>query len=242
MATARPVVHCFQHSERVQPLTVLEWARERDVELRITRVDLEPLPPAETIERLVVLGGQMNTDEAHAHPWLDAERELLGELVRRPTPPRILGICLGSQLLAEVLGGRVTRATEPEIGWQRVQLTDDGRRSSVFAVLGGELDVFEWHGDTWTLPPGAQLTVTSEGCVTQAFSWGERVHAVQFHPEFTAARTRELAATTTDDLDRGGWVQRPETFFGAAGDTRFDRLARYCRALLDAALDVSPSD
>jgi GMP synthase-like glutamine amidotransferase len=233
------VVHCLQHSERVRALTVAEWAAARGVELRITRVDQAPLPDPDEVERLVVLGGQMNTDEAARHPWLDQERAFLTRVLERDAA-RVFGICLGSQLLAEVLGGSVGRAEVPEIGWQRIELTEAGRRSPVFGALGtDEFDAMEWHGDAWTLPPGAQLTATSAGCATQAFSFGERVHAVQFHPEFTHARTSELAATTTDDLTRGGFVQQPDAFLADAA--RFDRLAGHCSTLLDAALDVRPS-
>jgi GMP synthase (glutamine-hydrolysing) len=197
------------------------------------RVDLESLPDPREVELLVVLGGQMNTDEEAEHPWLDFERAFLAAVLELDRA-RVFGICLGSQLLAEVLGGRVGRADVPEIGWQRIELTEAGRRSPVFGVLEESFEAMEWHGDLWTLPPGATLTATSAGCPTQAFSFGERVHAVQFHPEFTFERTTELAATTTDDLDRGGAVQRAEQFL--ADPTLFDANARRCMQLLDAAL------
>jgi len=226
------VVHCLQHSERVQPLTVSTWATARGVDLRVVRVDLEPLPGPDTVERLVVLGGGMNTDEADQHPWLDGERAFLAEVLARGRA-RVFGICLGSQLFAEVLGGSVGRADVPEVGWQRIELTDAGRASRVFGPLG-DFDAMEWHGDAWELPPGATLVATSTGCATQAFSMGERVHAVQFHPEFTFERTTELAATTTDDLTRGGYVQRPETFL--ADPERFAQLEATCHELLDHAL------
>jgi GMP synthase-like glutamine amidotransferase len=232
------VVHCLQHSERVRALTVAQWAESRGVELRIVRVDEQPLPDPARVERLVVLGGQMNTDQAAQHPWLDDERAFLEQVLERGSA-RVFGICLGSQLLAEVLGGSVGCAEVPEIGWQRIELTDAGRRSAVFGALGSDaFDAMEWHGDAWTLPPGATLTATSAGCTTQAFSCGERVHAVQFHPEFTHARTSELAATTTDDLSRGGFVQPADAFL--ADPARFDQLAERCHVLLDAALDVRP--
>lgn len=229
----RPIVHCLQHSERVRALTVAEWATLRDVDLRIVRVDLEQLPDPHDVERLVVLGGQMNTDEAATHPWLDAERSFLARVLELEVA-RVFGICLGSQLLAEVLGGSVTRAEQREIGWQSVQLTDAGRRSAVFAGLPARFDAFEWHGDAWQLPPGAELTITGDSCATQAFAAGPRVSAVQFHPEFTFARTRELAATTSDDLTPGGQIQPPDGFL--AEPERFERLRELCLLLLDRAL------
>ncbi|MCW2962110.1 MAG: amidotransferase [Thermoleophilia bacterium] len=223
---------CFQHSERVRPLDVERWATDRGVELQVVRVDLEPLPDPAVVEQLIVLGGQMNTDQVEQHPWLDAERDFLRALVARPTP-RIVGICLGAQLLAEVLGGSVGRAEHPEIGWHRLELTPAGQRSPVFGTLEPSFDAFEWHGDAWTLPPGAELTVTGATCATQAFSWDGRVHGVQFHPEFTFARTTELAATTADDLTRGGAVQAAHQFL--ADPTRFDQLTSKLDTVLDAA-------
>ena len=225
---------CIQHSERVRPLSVETWAAARDeVDLVVHRVDLEPLPRPDEFDRVIVLGGQMNTDEREAHPWLDDERAFLAELVERPHA-RVFGICLGAQLLAEVLGGSVGRAEHPEIGWHPITLTSDAAASDVFDTLPATFDAFEWHGDSWALPPGASLIATSPSCGTQAFEWEGRVHAVQFHPEFTHERTTQLAATTTDDLTVGGFVQPAEQFL--ADPRRFDESREQLFAMLDAAL------
>ncbi|MCW2928963.1 MAG: amidotransferase [Thermoleophilia bacterium] len=230
----RPVVHCLQHSERVRPLTVGEWAQLRGLELRVVRVDEdEDLPPLEEVERLVVLGGGMNTDDSALHPWLDDEREFLTQVVALGRA-RVLAICLGSQLVAEVLGGTVGRADVPEIGWHEVELTEAGAASPVFGALPRRFEAMQWHGDAWQLPPGAVLTVTGATCATQGFSFEDRVHAVQFHPEFTYDRTVELAESTTDDLSTGGGVQAPAQFL--ADPTRFDRSRELCLTLLDRAL------
>jgi GMP synthase-like glutamine amidotransferase len=230
----RPVVHCIQHSERVRPLAVGEWAAERSLELRVVRIDLqEPLPEVAAVERLVVLGGQMMTDEVDEHPWLDTERAWLRKVVDLGAA-RVLGICLGSQLLAEVLGGSVGRADVPEVGWQRIERTDAGARDPLMSRLPPAFDAMQWHFDSWQLPPGAVLTATSAGCPTQAFTYGDRVHAVQFHPEFTYERTTELVATASQPLQVGGCVQDPESFL--ADPDRFAELGALCRRLLDAAL------
>ena len=232
-------IHCIQHSERVRALDVERWATSRGVDLRIVRADLGELPAADDVRDLIVLGGEMNTDEAAKHPWLDEERELLRALLAR-AEVRIFGICLGSQLLAEVLGGSVGRAQHREIGWHQATLTEAGRASRVFGSLEPTTDVFEWHGDSWTLPDGATLTLTGATCATQAFEWDDRVFAVQFHPEFTYARTRELAATTSDDLESGERaVQRAEEFL--ADPRRFDRSQQLLDTLLDGAFALSPT-
>lgn len=232
----RTVVHCIQHSERVRPLTVAEWADERDVELRVVRIDEgDELPPAGEVDRLVVLGGGMNTDQVDAHPWLVRERAWLGSVLELDRA-RVLGICLGSQLLAEVLGGSVARAEHPEIGWQRIERTAAGALDPVFGHLPDSFDAMQWHGDAWTLPPGATLVATSAGCTTQAFTFGDRVCALQFHPEFTFERTTQLVATTTDDLTPRGWIQSSDEFL--ASPERFARMRELCMGLLDRALLV----
>lgn len=233
---SRPVVHCIQHSESVRPLTVAEWAAERGLDLEVVRVDLEErLPVPGEVERLVVLGGGMNTDQVDEHPWLAGEGDWLRDVVDLGRA-HVLGICLGSQLLAGVLGGSVGRAAVPEIGWQRIERTVDGDADPVFAALPPTFDAMQWHGDAWTLPPGARLLATSAGCEAQAFGWGDRVRGVQFHPEFTHTRTAELAASTTDDLTPRSCIQAPEAFL--AEPARFDALREVCVRLLDGALDV----
>jgi GMP synthase (glutamine-hydrolysing) len=228
------VVHCIQHSERVRPLTVAEWAKERGADLRVVRVDmLGALPPVPLVERVVVLGGAMNTDQTDEHPWINLEREWLREIVQQGRA-KVLGICLGSQLLAEALGGSVERAAVPEIGWQRIERTADGATDRIFSALPAEFDAMQWHGDAWTLPPGAKLVATSRGCATQAFAWGDNVHGLQFHPEFTYERTRQLVETTTDDITPGGFVQSPDEFL--ADPARFERMRELCFTLLDRAL------
>lgn len=235
-ATTPTLVHCFQHSDTVRPLSVADWARARGHELRVVRVDLEPLPSAGDIGHLVVLGGAMNTDQQEEHPWLAAERALLRELVSS-THARILGICLGSQLLAEALGATVSRARVREVGWQRVQLTDAGRECAVFGVLPESFDVFEWHGDEWELPDGAEHVVTSAGCPWQAFTVGSRITAVQFHPEFTYERVAEMAAASGPEEFAGpGHVQQPAEFLDRP--ERFDELQERCFGLLDRALAI----
>ncbi len=232
------VVHCLQHSERVRALSVADWAAARGIDLRIIRIDeREPLPAAPLVERLVVLGGAMMTDQVDEHPWLDLERDWLRAVIQHGHA-RVLGICLGSQLLAEALGGKVTRAEVPEVGWQQVVRTSDGDSHPVFSALPEQFDAMQWHYDAWQLPPGAQLVATSDGCPTQAFAYGDRVLAVQFHPEFTLERTRELAATTTDDLTPRGCIQSPEQFL--ADPERFETMRELCFDLLDLALDVQP--
>lgn len=132
---------------------------------------------------LVVLGGPMNVDQVSEFPFLQRELTWLREALARDLP--VLGICLGSQLLAKSLGSLVFPNQVKEIGWYDVELVapaDD----PVFGGLTGRHTVFQWHGDTFELPAGAVQLARSQQCEQQAFRYGTRAYGLQFHIEVTA--------------------------------------------------------
>jgi GMP synthase-like glutamine amidotransferase len=117
----------------------------------------------------------------------------------------VLGICLGSQLLAEALGARVVRNPEPEIGWFPVERAPD----AIWPGLPHSISVFHWHEDSWELPRGAVRLYGSSGCANQAFALGDRLAGVQFHPEMTAEIARAIVREEGDTLPLGRFVQPP---------------------------------
>lgn len=132
---------------------------------------------------LIVLGGPMNVDEIERYPHLAAEIEWIRDAVKRRLP--ILGICLGSQLLAKALGARVYPNGGKEIGWYELDLLPAAADDPLFAGLGEKLPVFQWHGDTFDLPAGAAHLARSPVCRHQAFRY-ENAWGLQFHIEVTA--------------------------------------------------------
>lgn len=149
--------------------------------VRLHAGDPVPRDPA-ALGGLVVLGGDMNTDDDDRHPHLREERALLGRCVAAGTP--VLGLCLGAQLLAEATGGRVAHAT-PEIGFLPVTRTPAGRDDPLLSALPDHSPTFNAHGDLITLGEGV-LLASSAQTVVQAFRVGERAWGLQFHPEFDA--------------------------------------------------------
>jgi GMP synthase-like glutamine amidotransferase len=144
-----------------------------------------PAPPLDELDAAMVFGGDMQVDQEHLHPWLRGEKELIRRLLERGTP--ILGVCLGAQLLSEAAGGRPHRAAAPEIGWQRVEVTAEGRADPVIGPLAPSFEVFEWHYYEAPLPPGGVALASTPACL-QAFRLdGRPAWGIQFHAEVTAA-------------------------------------------------------
>ena len=133
---------------------------------------------------LVVLGGTMNVDEVQKYPFLGDEIQWIRQTVEAGIP--LLGICLGSQLLAKAFGARVYPGPIKEIGWYPLELTVAAAEDRLFAGCGPNLTVFQWHGDTFDLPQGSVHLAQSPFCRNQAFRIGPWAYGLQFHIEMTA--------------------------------------------------------
>jgi GMP synthase (glutamine-hydrolysing) len=142
----------------------------------------DPPRPIEAYGAILVFGGAMHADQDAHHPWLREEDAFLQQLLQLGKP--VLGICLGAQLLAKATGAHVGPASEPEIGWYRVELTEDAADDPVLGGLPTRFDAFQWHYYTYGVPDGAVELARSRIC-TQAFRLGDSAWGVQFHPEVT---------------------------------------------------------
>ena len=138
-------------------------------------------PDLDGYHGLVILGGPMNVDERAEHPHLDTEVAMVTEAIERGIP--VLGICLGAQIIAKALGARVRPNPEKEIGWYPVSLTPQGRSDPLLGSFSPTEMIFQWHGDTFEIPPGALHLASTPDCPNQAFRYGDNVYAFQFHLE-----------------------------------------------------------
>jgi len=138
---------------------------------------------------IVVLGGPMGVYEGNKYPFIEKELMLIKKARDAGIP--VIGICFGSQLVAQALGGRVYKGGRKEIGWYKITFTGDALNDAVFAPLispeSSSLRVFQWHGDTFDLPAGAQLLAGSELYPHQAFRIDENIYGLQFHIEVKEA-------------------------------------------------------
>jgi GMP synthase-like glutamine amidotransferase len=212
----------LQHVDFEGPGVIAAEARLRGIELRARRIDRgERVPDTEEVDGLIVMGGPMSLWEVEEHPWLAAERRALAAAVAYGLP--VLGVCLGAQLVAAALGARVFRGPEPEVGAGRVELTEEGRRDPVLSAAGPSLPVLHWHGDTFDLPHGAVHLARSDRYANQAFRFGDRVLALQFHLEVDRALAEAM---------------RPHLPFGSRlGEDHRADIERAGRRVLGAFLD-----
>ncbi|HEY5624007.1 MAG TPA: gamma-glutamyl-gamma-aminobutyrate hydrolase family protein [Gammaproteobacteria bacterium] len=173
----------FQHVP-FEPLGTLD-AQFRDAGFRIRYMNFarlsEASPSIGRYHGLVVLGGPMSAYDTGRYPHLEIEIDTIREAVDAGLP--VLGICLGAQLIARALGARVRRNPAREIGWYEVRPTSSGRVDPLFSKFGDAEQIFQWHGDTFALPHGAEHLAESDACANQAFRVGESVYGVQFHLE-----------------------------------------------------------
>lgn len=185
------------------PETMELFLQKRNIPYEIRDIYAEVPVPRDPREfsAVVPLGGPMNVEEEERYPFLRDEKRFLAKCVEEDIP--ILGICLGSQLLATVLGARVWKNAWSEIGRMTVELTPAGRRSPLFAGIEPFIPVFQWHGDTFDIPANASHLAWSPRCRNQAFSYKNRFFGLQFHIEVTSSTARKWVEAYAPALESG---------------------------------------
>jgi len=226
----RPVnIHYFQHAAGEGPGEIANWAAASGHNLSGThwyRGDTPPDP--EEIDFLAIMGGGMNIYEHRNHPWLVPEKALIAKVIALGKP--VLGVCLGGQLIADVMGGRVYQNPEYEIGWFPIQSVEP-RQHPLFAHFPPEFTALHWHGDTFELPPGATLLASTDACRNQAFLCRDNVVALQFHIEVRPADVRLFVQGETAPLPAGRYVQSFEQILD--GDANIPAVHKLLTPLLD---------
>ncbi len=177
----------FKHVAHEVLGTLNPILREQGFRIRYVNFEREPeaRPSVEKYQGIVVFGGWMGVYEAERYPHIKVECQLIEQALKRGIP--VLGICLGAQILAHVLGANVRKHEHKEVGWHNVQLTEDGRADPVIGHFRDTERLFQMHGDTFDLPQGAVLLAKSAVCPGQAFRYGEKAYGLQFHLEVDKA-------------------------------------------------------
>jgi GMP synthase-like glutamine amidotransferase len=201
-------IHYLQHVPFEDLANIESWARSRGHDLSRTLLfSDEKLPEMANFDWLIIMGGPMNIYEEDKYPWLVREKEFIRQAIA--CDKIVLGICLGAQLIADVLGSSVRKNEYREIGWFPVSLTEEGARSPIFSVLPERFVALHWHGDTFGIPPGATRTAESRACANQAFVKGKAI-GLQFHLESSRDSIDHLLENCADELTDGPFVQSAE--------------------------------
>ncbi len=198
-----------QHVSFEGPGYITEWSKQKSHDTSFINPDSEDPFPGEidNFDMLVVLGGPMNIYEYEKYPWLPEEKDFIKEFILKGK--KVLGICLGAQMIADVLGSEVYPLGKKEIGWFKIK-KDKTAFSDILPELPDETTAFHWHGDTFELPDGSQRLYSSETTLNQAFIFGDRVIGLQFHWEITPESLENLLKYASADLEKSTFVQTPE--------------------------------
>ncbi len=223
-------IHILQHVPFENPGTILDWAEERKFPVHYTRFfRQEKLPDLDDFDLLIVMGGPMNLDETHKYPWLEREKAFLKKTLA--SGKKMLGICLGAQLLAETLGTNIFPNRQKEIGWFPIRKNDAAGHEILKLYKKESLPAFHWHGDSFELPKQAVPLFSSEATKNQAFVWNNQIFALQFHWEVKPGNVRLLLEKAASDLTDGPFVQQPEEML--ADKIRFTEARKNLYLLLD---------
>ncbi len=169
------------------------------------------LPSVNDLDLLIVMGGPMSVSDENIYPWLKAEKQFIKEAIKYGK--KVLGICLGAQLIAEVLGAEVHKNKYREIGWFNVKKTEEAAQTVLSNILPDGFEAFHWHGDTFEIPAGAIHIAQSEACKNQGFIFDNRVLALQFHLETTTESAEALLKNCRDELDGSKYVQNEKEIY-----------------------------
>ncbi len=203
-------IHCIQHVEFETPGTIIDWIEKRKHSLSSTLLyENESFPGLDNFDLLIIMGGPMNIYEYERYPWLSEEKAFIEEAISEGKA--VLGICLGAQLIADVLKAEVFRNNYKEIGWFPVSTVKYGMSETLLLEnVPDEFTAFHWHGDTFSLPTGAKQLFTSEACKNQGFIYENRVIGLQFHLEMTNRAIRDVIGNCRDELIEGKYIQSEE--------------------------------
>lgn len=190
------------------PGTIEDYLRENAIDFKILDLSREELSLTDKANTLVIMGGPMSVNESDLYPYIKKEVALVQDFIL--SGKRVLGVCLGAQIMASALGAKVYPGPEKEIGWFDIELQEGGLRDTRMTAMAThpragdfwkKFKVFHWHGETFDLPAGAARLAKSELYPNQAFRYGENAYAFQFHIEVSKEMVYSWLKGENIDMD-----------------------------------------
>lgn len=191
-------IHYIQH-EKLEDLGCIRlWLLTNNDTISYTHIWENPVfPEAENVDMLIILGGSMSANDDDKYEWMTAEKVFIQKCLQYNVA--ILGICLGSQLVANVLGAKVYAAPQKEIGWFDITAYSESEANPIFNILPKEFITLHFHGDTFDLPHQTKLLYSSQQTKNQAFAYKNNVIGLQFHLEMIKSGISELFTLLKDE-------------------------------------------
>ncbi|MEO8174043.1 MAG: type 1 glutamine amidotransferase [Sediminibacterium sp.] len=204
-------IHCLQHVAFETPGTISEWAALNNSIITFTRFFEEnfSFPSHTDFDVLLIMGGYMNVDEEEKFSWLKREKQFIKESI--DAGKKVIGICLGSQLIASVLQCAVYKGKEKEIGFFPVNFSTEAKSHFLFDHFTSPYTLFHWHGDTFDRPENALVLASTDVCKHQAYFIHPNILGLQFHLEMNEAVIEEMLLHDAEELkEKGKYIQSAE--------------------------------
>ncbi len=196
-------IHFIQHMPFENPASIADWATENNHTTSYTKVfEDAAFPSTGLFDMLVIMGGVMGVYEEDAYDWMPTEKSFIKRSIE--AKKKVLGVCLGSQFIAEVLGAKVFPHTTKEIGWLPVEKVTS---HALIEKLPQAFTTFHWHGDTFTLPENAVHLFKTKACAQQGFVYNNHVAGLQFHMEVKEDLLNDMTEHERAELIKNDFVQ-----------------------------------
>ncbi len=199
-------IHTIMHVPFEGLGCIENWIEQNQHSVSYTRLYEEfKFPAQEDFDWLIVMGGPMGVYDEAIYPWLKAEKSFIRKSIENDKT--VIGICLGSQLIAEVLGSKVFLNKQKEIGWFDINMTKEGQDLPILKGFEEQFPVFHWHGDTFDLPANGIRLFYSDVFKNQAFLYNEKILGLQFHLEVTLESMKEMVENGSTELIESETIQ-----------------------------------
>lgn len=223
-------IHYLQHVPFEGLGSIEDWINKKKYTLSCTRLFAgDPFPELTGIDWLIIMGGPMGVYDTERYPWLKDEKSFIKQCIE--SNKILLGICLGAQLIADVLGAKIKPNLHKEIGWYPISRVRQSSDNGYSTLLPDNIEVFHWHGDTFELPENAIPIASSKACQNQAFVYDQRIFAFQFHLETTMESASSLIHNCKDELVDAPYIQTGDAML--ANEKKFTDMHRVMDDILN---------